>query len=63
MQFTTFVMSLALALSASAAPLAVDDATIPLTNDANVLQKRDILSCTRKGPAVSCSIFSVTVDH
>jgi hypothetical protein len=56
MQFTTnLFLSLALALSASAAPLIADSA--PVVSDANVLEKRDSVSCQRRGPAVRHSII------
>jgi hypothetical protein len=58
MQFNAnLFLSLALALSASAAPLVSDATSVVANGEANVLEKRDLagLTCQRRGPAVSRS--------
>jgi hypothetical protein len=57
MQFNAnLFLSLALALSASAAPLVADSTPVVANSEANVLEKRDSLSCQRRGPGVRRSI-------
>jgi hypothetical protein len=60
MQFITkIILSLALVLSASAAPLFANDATVDAQGEVNVLQKCDRLSCNRRGPGMTRSVVAL----